>query len=130
MSDILISGAIILGCLFVFGLMAHLVVDSHKKALAKKQITITFTEVEQDQIIAAAAQMRQWSQLIKDQAAKDSAEKTPDPTIEDLRADLEALLNKQQLAIDNEDYELAAECRDELEILKSQLKKIQDDQTT
>ena len=59
MSDIIIGGIIIIACLFIFGLMAYLVVDSHKKSLAKNEFTITFTEIEQDKIIAAAANLRQ-----------------------------------------------------------------------
>lgn len=126
MSDILIGGLIILGCLFVFGLMSVLVIDSHKKALAEKQkqeLTITFTDIDQDTIVNE--HMRQWMQMRQ----QNGLVKKPEPTLTELRSELELLMNRQQTAIDNEDYEQAAICRNELDALKLQLKKFEDDQT-
>lgn len=124
MSDILISGIIIICCLFVFVVMSYLVVDSYKKNMADKKITVTFTEIEQEQIIAGAKHLRQWSELLKAQ------ETQRDPTIEDIKTQFDELLSKQQAAIEKEDYMQAAECRDELESLKLQLKKFEDEDQT
>ena len=131
MSDFVIGGLIIAGCLFVFVLMAYLVIESHKKRQADKKFTVTFTELDREKIIAGSQHLRQWSKVLRDQDNKKKAEKNPDPTLEDPKDQFESLLVKQQTAIDNEDYELAAECRDELQSLQFPLKKFDDeDQAT
>jgi len=122
MSDIIIGGLIIIGCLFIFGLMSYLVVESHKKRHA---FEITITDIDQDKIIAAAAaNLRKWSVLIKEHENQ-TAEQPISP-----KSTLGTKLKELQQAIDEEDYEKAVELRDEIKNIQAQAKNPKDEDQT
>ena len=127
MNDILIGAIIIIVCISVFVLMSVLVVDSHNENkkmedlnkekldnLPKPDIDITFTEIED------TAVFKHLSKCADLAVANDVL------TAEQQFSLLQAMHDRTQElknAIDNEEYEMATNIRDEIQKIKLELKK-------
>lgn len=104
-----------MGCLFVFGLMSYLVVDSKNKRDSDDDddeiITITITEVDMP---AELRYMQDWTKKVQDQNQ---------PTLDTLMYDLDQ-------ALKNEDYEEASRIRDDIKSIQTQSKNSGDENQT
>ena len=122
MNDILIGFVITIGCFLVFALMSHLVVESHKKAVDKKK-AIDIASIE-----AASRALREYAKSIREEEIKTVNVKRAGRKFHKIvTLKLAQTLNELDRAIKEEDYERAAELRDEIENLKLELKQFSDE---
>lgn len=124
MGNILISGIIIFVCLVVFVVMCILVVSSKKEADRKKILGMSkllnarmVTEIER--LRKASSNFTAWSSTIKMHDEDVQLKKQ-------MAQGVQKKIKELELAIDIEDYELAATLRDDIDNLKTELKKFKD----
>ena len=131
MNDILIGFVITIGCFLVFALMSHLVVESHKKAVDKKK-AIDIASIEAASRALREYALREYAKSIREEEIKTVTAKRAGRKFHKIvTLKLAQTLNELDRAIKEEDYERAAELRDEIENLKLELKQFSDeDQTT
>lgn len=124
-NDILIGLGITVVCFLIFALMAHLVVGSHRKAVARKKV------VDIAKIQAAGQALREYAKSLREEEPIVPHKESGKKFHKIVTLKLEQTLKDLESAISNEDYEKAAELRDEIENLKLELKQFSDeDQTT